>query len=70
MENINYQNMELAQFKKIRRGDTVYVRCGGQILTATAVDNAYYNSGDLFPDWEVETTVGFVHADSAVVLIN
>lgn len=64
----NIKIMDIEQFKKIRRGQTVYVRCNKKIIKSTALDDAFYNVGSLFPDWEVETTVGFVHADSAVVI--
>ena len=62
-----FRNATFEEFKKLRKGNTVFVKCYDQYVKAIVEDNAFYNADADEPDWEVETSHGFVSIDSVYI---
>lgn len=67
-ENSNrFRNATFDEFKKLRKGNAVFVKCYDQYVKAIVEDNAFYNADADEPGWEVETTHGFISIDSVYI---
>lgn len=55
------------EFRSLKEGDEILVKCGGKIYPSKILGAPFYNVDADEPDWEVETSSGFADAESLYV---
>ena len=61
------RNITLEEFKNLKKGNIVFVKCYNQYVKATVEDNSFYNTDADEPGWEVETSYGSISIDSVYI---
>ena len=62
-----FRNITFEEFKKLKEGNAVFVKCYNQYAKAIVEDSAFYNADADEPGWEVATSYGFIAIDSVYV---
>lgn len=64
MNHRQYRKLRTWEFLDLCVGESIMICVCGRLYPATVVRAAFWNSDADEPDWELETTNGFVDADS------